>query len=134
MNEFATPSTEDMFEADVDSGTKDGTYGATCIGLERKTSKQGNPMWVWNFELDDSGVRIYMHTVISPAGAWKITQIANGLKLPQKDGKIKCGISDIIGKTCQVEVVNDDSYDGTPRPKIEKVFASTVDGGDDIPF
>jgi hypothetical protein len=133
MNEFATPNDSDTFECEVDSGTKDGTYKAECIGLERKTSKQGNPMWVWNFQIE-TGVRIYMYTVISPAGAWKLAQVATALGLPQKEGKIKCGISDIIGRDCMVEVVNDDSHDGTPRPQIDKLAPIPKDDGDAIPF
>jgi len=131
MNEFATPNEDDTFEFEPE--TLVGTHRAECIGLERKQSKQGNPMWVWNFKLE-GGACLFLRTVIQPAGAWKIAQAATALGLPQVDGKIKCGISDIIGRECMVEVSEDSSYDGTPRPQIDKLMPLPKDDGDAIPF
>lgn len=133
-NPFGAPpaagADDDLFSVDVpvDSGyrVKAGKQPLKLISLTKGTSQAKNPMWIWEFVIligPDAGKQLKMWTALTAAAMWKLREVMKAFKLPGAEGgaQAKFKRSEIIGKYVMADVV-DDSFEGRPNSKIDKVF------------
>jgi hypothetical protein len=103
----------------------EGSYAAKCVNVEQSVSKGGNPMFVWDFELQEGKGRgrvLKVFTAITPAAMWKVAETVIALGVGQSGSVVKFKRSDVIDKPCGVTVA-DTEYNGNVRSQIQRVMS-----------
>lgn len=140
---FAATKEADVFEVDLSNVQEGfrippGQYPARLVSLEKKDSKAGNPMWVWDYEVtgpeQHRGFKIRNHTVLQPNALWKLNETMAALGLRPEDGQASFTKEDAINRKCVVELV-DGEYESEKRSELKKVLPhpdgpNPVDSGD----
>ena len=89
-----------------------GKYAAELSDMRKDFATDGNPEWVWVFQLardpDFSGVEIEVHTPITPAAMWRIHGLCEALGLVDLNGHAKFTRNEAVGKMAWVEVFEDE--------------------------
>lgn len=120
---------QQVFETEIptDVGILEaGDYLAKCVDIMADTSKSGNPMWVWTFELCDdkgngTGRELQYYTALTPSAMWKAVEILSALGIPTTPGeKVSFGPEQVLGIGIVLEVVEDE-YNGLPTNSIQRV-------------
>lgn len=103
------------------------TYKLKCIDVTKDVSKQGNPMWVWDFAVAEgeySGKELRVYTALTPSAMWKLDQVVQALKLPVVDGRAKFSKKDPkttpIGRIVEADVV-DNEYNGRTNSAVDEL-------------
>lgn len=97
-----------------------GTYPAVVQNAEKTFSKEGNPMMVLTFLVNDR-IKTKSYLVLTPAALWKAENVLTALGLEKtEDGKFKFKTGDIIGRRCLTKTINEE-YNGEQRVKVDTV-------------
>ena len=104
----------------------EGNYPAKVVEAKAETSKAGNPMVVWTFELeggDYTGARFWYNTVLLPQSLWNFrnTLEACGVEVAGS-GAMDIPLDRLAGRQCAVAIV-DGEYNGQKRSEINDVFS-----------
>lgn len=103
-----------------------GVYPAVLVLVTKDTSKSGNPMLVWEYELrftDRLPFNIKNHTVLTENAAWKLRETLNALGIPNKPGeRATFRVSQVIGKAVLL-TLEEGEYQGRPRNNVSMVSA-----------
>jgi hypothetical protein len=108
-------------------------YRAKVKTVKHETSKAGNPMLVWEFEIAEGkfkGRVLIDRTVLQENSLWKLKQLleAMGITVPSK--RIALDLSRYPGRELGISVV-DDEYEGRISSKVgDYMDVDVLDGGD----
>lgn len=125
-----TSPASDAFEIDLTEVQEnqytipDGLYKVKCMDIEQTVSKGGNPMFVWDFAVQDGqyeGFTLKVFTAITPAAMWKVAETVQALGVGQTGQVVKFKRTDVIGKICGA-LVEASEYNGNTRSSITKVM------------
>lgn len=130
-NPFGTPQEEDIFdltaegvELGEETITPEGEYVGKCVDVTKGMSKAGNPMWIWDFTIVEgsyAGEDFRLHTAITPAALWKLTETLAAMGLVDEAGKpIKFSKGDVINTLVTMEIVPDE-YNGRKKASLNKI-------------
>lgn len=132
LPQFGTEASEDFeveFDFSDDGGIEDGIYHARVSDFVLSTSKKGNSMYVWDFTLLEVNRTIQSYTALTPAARWKVTEHLNGVGIQGNPDQpiAKFKRSDILGRPCRIEIVNEqDNRPTAPQgrmvPRIAQVL------------
>ena len=115
----------DLTEVKENSYTiPDGLYKVKCTNIEQSISKGGNPMFVWDFEVQDgpnAGFMCKVFSAIAPAAMWKVAETVQALGVGQTGQVVKFKRTDVIGKICGA-LIEQSEYEGKMRSSITKVM------------
>lgn len=120
----------DSFEVDLSDVKEnsytipDGLYKVKCINVEQAIAKSGNPMFVWDFEIQEgphAGFISKVFSAITPAAMWKVAETVQALGVGQTGQVVKFKRSDVIGKICGA-MIEQGEYEGKTRSSIVKVM------------
>lgn len=107
---------------DVESaGTiADGWARAVVKSAEPGESKEGNPKVtvVWKVSRGKEKANVYDEISLQPQALWRFKSMLEACGYAVEDSAMDIPPDDIVDLECDVQVVNDDSYDGKDRPKI----------------
>lgn len=103
-------------------------YRVKVVGVKHETSKAGNPMLVWEFEIVDGkfkGKKLRDRTVLQENSLWKLKQLleAMGIEVPSKRVALKLG--NYVGRTLGVTTV-DDEYENKVSSKVADYISEEV--------
>ena len=79
-----------------------GWYDARVVNLTKKTSKNNNPMFEWEFKVKDDNIR-YWTTLTTDALPF-FDEVMSALGFEKKDGKYRFTRERAINCTCQVYI------------------------------
>jgi hypothetical protein len=113
----------DFTNTDSNSGRvriPEGDYKARVGTVKHETSKAGNPMLVWEFEITDGkfkGKKLIDRTVLQDNSLWKLKQLleAMGIQVPNK--RVALDLARYPGMGLGITVV-DDPYEGRVSSKV----------------
>jgi len=142
-NPFGNPmDEEDVFEIDVEQQeaegrVPEGTYTGKCIGIEKKNSKAGNPMWVWHFVIIEgmyAGKDYKLFTAITPAAIWKLNETLEAFGFGKQ---VKFRKSDIMNTMVEMVIIHGE-FQGSIRDSLDRVLpyhggAGTKHTGNTVP-
>ena len=115
----------DLTEVKENSYTiPDGLYKVKCINIEQSISKGGNPMFVWDFEVQEgphAGFVSKVFSAITPAAMWKVAETVQALGVGQTGQVVKFKRTDVIGKICGA-LIEQSEYEGKMRSSITNVM------------
>lgn len=113
--------------SDVDSSggrvrLPENDYRARVASVKQESSKSGNEMLVWEFELTEGkfkGKKIRDYTVLQANSLWKLKQLleAMGISVPAKKIDLVPVIKRVKGKELGITVV-DEEYDNKISSKV----------------
>lgn len=150
-NPFGTPSdevvTEDnTFSIDLTDQTdpnviEEGDYIGKLIGVDKTTSKSGNPMWVWDFVIMEgphAGKEYRLFTAIIPSALWKLNETLQALGVGGFGKTVSFKPQDVLN-TKVVMTISDNEYNGQTRSQLDKISAPEEGAGtkfkaSDVPF
>jgi hypothetical protein len=109
-------------------------YKVRVRSVKHDTSKNGNPMLVWEFELVDgkfSGKILRERTMLMENSLWRLKQLleAMGIQVPSK--RVALDLARYPGKELGVTVVDDEPYEGKISSKIADYVNVAVLDSDD---
>lgn len=98
-----------------------GVYRGRLIGLTKAMSKAKNPMWVWHFMILDGGFTdedfggkiMRLHTALTDAAMWKVTETVEALDLGQGGKPLHFKKDDALNRECVLYVEPDAQYVGS---------------------
>lgn len=107
----------------VEAGRKtlpEGTYEVVVNEANQKSSKEGNPMISFEFEVTsgaNKGYKLYENCSLQPQALFKLKTLlmALGFDIPNK--AFDLDLKDLVGLTCEVEVGHE-VYEGKKRARI----------------
>lgn len=104
----------------------EGNYPAKVIEAKAETSKAGNPMVVWVFEIDggeNSGKKFYYNTVLLPQSLWNFrnTLEACGVEIANS-GAMDIPLDRLTNRECAIAIV-DGEWNGSKRSEVNDVFS-----------
>ena len=104
----------------------EGNYLAEVKSAKAAEAKSsGNPMVVWEFKIVDGkyeGTVLRHRTVLIPQSLWSFRQVLEALKVKLKDSTMEIPLPRLVGRTCGIEVVDGDEYEGRIRSEINDFF------------
>jgi len=100
---------------------KNGSYTIRCIGVEKKTSKKGNPMLVFQYEvcspevvkdpngkdIKTGGLQATEWIVLADTGYPKLKALHTALSLPMKLNKTSPDLKQYLGKAVKVSLMTE---------------------------
>jgi len=106
----------------------EGDYPVVVKGVKHETSKAGNPMLVWEFEITEGkhkGKVLRDRTVLQENSLWKLKQLleAMGITVPSK--RVALDLARYPGMELGVTAV-DDEYDGRISSKVADYVSADV--------
>lgn len=139
---------DEMFEidgTDVETGftkVEEGIHPAKVVDLQKTTSKQGNPMFQWDFLITggvSQGETIRFWTSLLPQARWKVVETLEALGIPAEGKLAKFKRSQVLQLPCKVEVYHDETRDGAHSveqvlPPDEEAIKLAKSGEDEVPF
>lgn len=98
----------------------EGTYSLVVNQVEQKTSREGNPMIAFEFEVSEGphkGAKLFENCSLQPQALFKLKSVllALGMEIPNK--AFDLNLKDLIGLECEVEVGHE-TYEGKKRARI----------------
>lgn len=98
----------------------EGTYSLVVNQVEQKTSREGNPMISFEFEVSEGphkGAKLFENCSLQPQALFKLKSVlmALGMEIPNK--AFDLNLKDLIGLECEVEVGHE-TYEGKKRARI----------------
>lgn len=107
----------------------EGNYPAKVVEAKAETSKAGNPMVVWTFEIDGgdyTGARFWYNTVLLPQSLWNFrnTLEACGVEIANS-GAMDIPLDRLEGRECAIAIV-DGEWNGSKRSEVNDVFARSL--------
>lgn len=98
----------------------EGTYEVVVNEANQKSSRDGNPMISFEFEVTEGahkGAKLYENCSLQPQALFKLKSVllALGMDIPNK--AFDLNLRDLIGLTCEVEVGHE-VYEGKKRARI----------------
>ena len=114
----------------------EGTYEVVVNEANQKSSRDGNPMISFEFEVTEGahkGAKLYENCSLQPQALFKLKSVllALGMDIPNK--AFDLNLRDLIGLTCEVEVGHE-VYEGKKRARIlqyNDLEESQEEGSDD---
>ena len=103
----------------------DGIYRVKCTNVDQSVSKDGNPMFVWDFEIADGphkGFKSKLFTAITPSAMWKVAETVIALGVGQQGAVVKFKRSDVINKECGA-MFETTEYEGKDRSQITRAMS-----------
>lgn len=109
-----------------------GMHKATLTAVSKGASKgTGNPMYTWVWKVSGAHT-VYDYTMLTPQGITKAAKIMRALGVEKGDnGKFSCRPADLIGKSCMVRTVIEESAGYDPSPKIKAYSSADGANADD---
>jgi hypothetical protein len=109
-------------------------YKVRVKSVKHETSKAGNPMLVWEFEIVGGkfeGKMLRERTVLQENSLWKLKQLleAMGIQVPSK--RVALDLARYPGKMLGVAVVDDEPYEGRVNSKVSDYMDVAVLDGED---
>lgn len=104
----------------------EGMHQAKVIDLTKNASKAGNPQFEWEFKItsgDAIGQTMRHWTSLLPQARWKVVETLEALNIAASDRILRFKKSQVIGKTCALEVFHDE-YNGKLQHKVKMVHPS----------
>jgi|TARA_Y100000590_G_scaffold366422_1_gene425737 hypothetical protein len=104
----------------------EGNYPATVVEAKAQTSKAGNPMVVWVFQIDGgeyNGQKFFYNTVLLPQSLWNFrnTLEACGVAI-EGEGAMDIPLDKLTNRKCALAIV-DGEWDGQKRSEVNDVFS-----------
>lgn len=104
----------------------EGNYQATVVSAEAgKAKSSGNPLVLWKFAIVGGkwdGTVLWHRTTLLPQSLWSFRQVLEALKVKVKDSTMSIPLERLHGRTCGIQVVDGDEYEGRIRSEIIDVF------------
>jgi hypothetical protein len=109
-------------------------YKVRVKSVKHETSRNGNPMLVWEFEVTEGkykGKVLRERTVLQENSLWKLKQVleAMGINVPSK--RVALDLARYPGKELGVAVVDDEPYEGKVSSKVSDYMDVDVLDEDD---
>jgi hypothetical protein len=134
-NPFGSPTENESdaaFEVEFDDNDNpyyvaEGDYTAKVVGVEQQVSKNGNPMWVWDFAIltrgDYEGKELRLFAVLTPQALFRLkeTLVALGL-MDESTKRVKFDQDKALNRRAVITVV-DNVYQGRKNSSIQEVHA-----------
>ena len=112
----------------------DGSYKLAVESIEEKESQDGNPYLLWIYKVAEGpckGGRVYDNTSLQPQALWRLAKLLRALGETDLDGVADLELGSYVGRTVDVEIVNE-TYQGKRKPRVtDFVVNATVEGDDD---
>ncbi len=104
----------------------EGSYRAKVQSAKAgKAKSTGNDLVLWKFEIIEgpqSGVVIWDRTMLLDQSLWTFRRTLEALKIKVKDSTMTIPLERLVGKTCGIEVVDGDEFNGKIKSEINDVF------------
>ena len=112
----------------------EGDYKVKVRKVSHDTSKNGNPMLIWDFEIIEGkhrGKVLHERTMLMENSYWRLKQLleAMGITVPSK--RVALDLARYPGKELGVTVVDDEPYEGRINSKISDYVDIDVVGEED---
>jgi hypothetical protein len=109
-----------------------GAYPGKVIGFAQAVSQSsGNPMLVFEFEVDVGGGKVLKRKFYHPLTSnslWKLARTCGALGI--EPGSIS--VDKVIGLECMVNIIDGDDYDGKPTSDIDSCDEMTEESSREI--
>lgn len=107
----------------------EGNYKAKVNSVTRKSTKAGDDMVEWIFEIVEhekyGGQHFYYNNVLVPQALWSFRAVLEALGIKIKDTTMNIPLRRLVGRTCGIEIV-DGEYEGKTRSEINDVFPESL--------
>tara|TARA_Y100001970_G_scaffold80425_1_gene102160 strand:+ start:4762 stop:5211 length:450 start_codon:yes stop_codon:yes gene_type:complete len=104
----------------------EGNYPAKVVEAKAETSKAGNPMVVWVFQIDGgefNGQKFFYNTVLLPQSLWNFRNTLEACGVPiNGEGAMDIPLDKLNGRTCALSIV-DGEWDNQKRSEVNDVFS-----------
>ena len=104
----------------------EGNYPAKVVEAKAETSKAGNPMVVWVFQIDGgefNGQKFFYNTVLLPQSLWNFRNTLEACGVPiSGEGAMDIPLDKLNGRTCALSIV-DGEWDNQKRSEVNDVFS-----------
>lgn len=98
-----------------------GNYQVRCADVQPSTSKEGNPMLVWDFIVVGKETTIRSWTSLQANAKWKIIEYVKALGLIIEGDELKFNRRDVIGKLAYA-VLEHREYQGRKNLNIKQML------------
>ena len=104
----------------------EGNYPAKVVEAKAETSKAGNPMVVWVFQIDGgefNGQKFFYNTVLLPQSLWNFRNTLEACGVPiSGEGAMDIPLDKLNGRTWALSIV-DGEWDNQNRAEVNDVFS-----------
>ena len=104
----------------------EGNYPAKVVEAKAETSKAGNPMVVWVFQIDGgefNGQKFFYNTVLLPQSLWNFRNTLEACGVPiDGEGAMDIPLDKLTGRSCALAIV-DGECDNQKRSEVNDVFS-----------
>ena len=104
----------------------EGNYPAKVVEAKAETSKAGNPMVVWVFQIDGgefNGQKFFYNTVLLPQSLWNFRYTLEACGVPiDGEGAMDIPLDKLTGRSCALAIV-DGEWDNQKRSEVNDVFS-----------
>ncbi len=104
----------------------EGMYHAKVQSAVAGTAKSsGNPLILWKFEITEgpmTGKVIWDRTILIDTSLWTFRRTLEAIRVKIKDSTMDIPLDRLAGRTCGIEVVDGDEYNGKIKSEINDVF------------
>ena len=104
----------------------EGNYPAKVVEAKAETSKAGNPMVVWVFQIDGgefNGQKFFYNTVLLPQSLWNFRNTLEACGVPiDGEGAMDIPLDKLTGRSCALAIV-DGEWDNQKRSEVNDVFS-----------
>lgn len=98
-----------------------GIFRGRLVALVKALSKAKNPMWVWHFMIIDggftdedfSGKIVKLHTALTDAAMWKVTETVEALELGEGGKSLHFTKDQALNRECVLFIEPDQQYVGS---------------------
>ena len=88
----------------------EGNYPAKVVEAKAETSKAGNPMVVWVFQIDGgefNGQKFFYNTVLLPQSLWNFRNTLEACGVPiDGEGAMDIPLDKLTGRSCALAIVD----------------------------
>lgn len=104
----------------------EGNYLAKVVSATATEAKSsGNPLVLWKFGIVGTkyeGTEIWHRTVLVPQSLWAFRQVLEALGIKVKDSTMDIPLDRLAGRTCGIQVIDGDEYEGKIKSEVNDVF------------
>tara|TARA_R100000742_G_C4272832_1_gene92164 strand:- start:43 stop:492 length:450 start_codon:yes stop_codon:yes gene_type:complete len=104
----------------------EGNYPAKVVEAKAETSKAGNPMVVWVFQIEGgefNGQKFFYNTVLLPQSLWNFRNTLEACGVPiEGEGAMDIPLDKLTGRSCALAIV-DGEWDNQKRSEVNDVFS-----------
>lgn len=107
-------------------------YPIVCSEANIGTSKAGNPKLQLVLEIEEgekAGQKLWLEHSLLEESMWAVArsiEALTGEEISSETGEFNLDSDDLVGRRAVARVSIDDSYDGTPRNKVDRLFHPTA--------